>query len=352
MSREKYIINFAIVGCGLISTFHISAIDTISDACLRGVYDNDHTVAQKTAEKHNVRAYASYEDLLSDPDVDVVCICTPSYLHGSMAIAAVSAGKSVLVEKPLALSLSQCDDLSDLALKNNVQVGVVSQLRFSPAFSKVKKALNEGLLGRITRIDLYMKYFRSQEYYENGGWRGKSTTDGGGALMNQGIHGVDLIRFLGGPVKTLSAFSATLSHDIEVEDTLSALLSFQNGAIGVIEASTADWPGQPRRIEINGDAGIIEMQEDQIIRWHIEGEDPLEVSLKESAVGGFSDPSRIANTGHIRQIENFISALKGDSELRVGIPEGREALRIVLAAYESSRSGRILNMNEYGKRSV
>ena len=351
--KSKYIINFAIVGCGLISSFHISAIEAIPDAFLLGVYDNNSDIAEKTASEHNVRAYSSYEELLADNDVDVVCICTPSYLHGEMSIAAAIAGKSVLVEKPLALSLEQCDVLSDIASEKKVQIGVVSQLRFSNAFSKVKKVLNDGLLGRITRMDLYMKYYRTQAYYDNGGWRGKSATDGGGALMNQGIHGVDLLRYLGGPLKTVSAFSATLSHDIEVEDTLSAILSFQNGAIGVIEASTADWPGQPRRIEINGDSGFIVIQEDQIVEWKVEGEELLDFSSNNtSAAGGFNDPSKISNVGHVRQIENFIASLKGDAELEVGIAEGREALRLILAAYDSSQTGSVINMNEYGKRSI
>ena len=324
--KSKYIINFAIVGCGLISSFHISAIEAIPDAFLLGVYDNNSDIAEKTASEHNVRAYSSYEELLADNDVDVVCICTPSYLHGEMSIAAAIAGKSVLVEKPLALSLEQCDVLSDIASEKKVQIGVVSQLRFSNAFSKVKKVLNDGLLGRITRMDLYMKYYRTQAYYDNGGWRGKSATDGGGALMNQGIHGVDLLRYLGGPL---------------------------NGAIGVIEASTADWPGQPRRIEINGDSGFIVIQEDQIVEWKVEGEELLDFSSNNtSAAGGFNDPSKISNVGHVRQIENFIASLKGDAELEVGIAEGREALRLILAAYDSSQTGSVINMNEYGKRSI
>lgn len=344
-------IGFAVIGCGLISSFHIAAIDAINGAVLCGVYDSNKEIAKKTACEHNVKAYPSLDVLLSDPNVNAVCICTPSYLHGRMAIDAISAGKSVLIEKPIALSLEECDLIETLAREKNVQVGVVSQLRFSPVFSKVYRALEQGLLGRQTRIDLYMKYFRTQEYYDNGGWRGTADKDGGGALMNQGIHGVDLMRYLGGAVKSIYAISSTLAHDIEVEDTLSAVLNFKNGAIGVIEASTADWPGQPRRIELNGESGLITIEEDRIVDWRIENETGfMRFNETSGKSGSHNDPSKISNIGHEKQIENFVDALHGDAELLVGVSDGREALKLVLAAYKSAATGLPVDLDEFGKR--
>lgn len=346
---DKITYGFAVIGCGLISQFHIGAINEIDDAVLVGVYDQDQAAAEGIAEKYKVRCYRSFQEAVSDPAVDVVCICTPSYLHASMAYRAVEAGKAVLVEKPLALKLEECDKLIDLAEQKGVQIGVVSQLRFSPAIGKVKKALEEGTLGRLTRADLYMKYYRSQEYYDRGGWRGTLEKDGGGALMNQGIHGVDLLRYLAGPVESIYALSATRVHDIEVEDTLTAAVSFQNGAQGVIEASTGDWPGAPRRLELNGECGVIILEEDRIVKWEVEGETGFsQYEQNCPRMESFRNPEKIDTYGHICQIQNFISALRGETELLVNAQEGRKALEIVLGAYASAETGKVIRMGKRG----
>ena len=216
-------VNFGIIGCGVISRFHIQAINAIDGAKLHGVYDHIYDFAKKTAEEQQVKAYQTLEEMLSDPELDAVCICTPSGLHAAQAIQAAKAGKHVLIEKPIALSLEDCDKISAKAQKSGVKIAVVSQLRFSPAMQKIKKALNEGKLGKIVSADIYMKYFRSQEYYDKNEWRGTIAMDGGGALMNQGIHGVDLLQYAMGPVKSITALSAALVRKIEVEDTLSAV---------------------------------------------------------------------------------------------------------------------------------
>ncbi len=338
---DKVTFGFAVIGCGLISRFHIGAIEEIDDAFLAGVYDQNLEAAEKTAAEHGARCYGSFEEALSDRAVDVVCICTPSFLHASMACSAVEAGKSVLVEKPLALRLEDCDRLIGLAAQKGVQVGTVSQLRFAPAISKVKKAMQDGTLGRLTRADLYMKYYRSQEYYDQGGWRGTVEKDGGGALMNQGIHGVDLLRYLAGPVKSIYALSATRVHDIEVEDTLTAAVSFCNGALGVIEASTGDWPGAPRRLELNGEYGVIILEEDRIVKWEVEGEKGFALyEQNEAQTESHRDPGKIDASGHVCQIQNFISALRGETELLVDGQEGRKALELILSAYASAETGR------------
>lgn len=336
----KLTVNFAIVGCGLISRLHLAAIEAIDDARLAGVYDADPQAAARTAAEWETRAYPTYEALLEDPAVDAVCICTPSFLHVQHARQALEAGRHVLVEKPLALTVEDCDELILLAQQKGVQLGVVSQLRFSPSVCNVRRALEKGLLGRLTRVDLYMKYYRSQSYYDSGAWRGTWDKDGGGALMNQGIHGVDLLLYLMGPVKSIYALCGTLARDIEVEDTLSAVMAYQGGAIGVIEASTADWPGAPRRIEINGEYGMITLEEDRIAVFRVEGEDPYRLyEQKESSAATHSDPGRIEPTGHREQLKNFISAVRGDTELLVDARQGRAAVELVLAAYRSQKLG-------------
>lgn len=343
----KLTINFAIAGCGLISRLHLEAIRDIEDARLTGVFDTDPEAAHKTAAEWNAKAYGSYAQLLADKSVDAVCICTPSFLHADLARQAIAAGKHVLVEKPLALHLADCDDLVAMAERTGVQVGVVSQLRFSPAIRKVKKALGDGVLGRLTRADLYMKYYRPQAYYDGGAWRGTWEKDGGGALMNQGIHGVDLLLYLMGPVKSIYALGGTLARDIEVEDTLSAVLGYQNGAIGVVEASTADWPGAPRRLEINGEYGQIVLEEDRVAVFRVEdGQNYSLCEEKQGLAATHNDPSQIDPAGHREQLKNFISAVRGDTQLLVDAHAGRAAVQLVLAAYHSQKTGLPVALDE------
>lgn len=334
-------VHFAIAGCGVISRFHLNAIRSIEDAALRGVYDAVPESAQRAAEEYGVQAYPDYAALLADDTVDAVCICTPSHLHAQLALQAIAAGKHVMVEKPIALTLEDCDAISAAAKRAGVLVGVVSQLRYGQGIARVRHALEIGLLGRITRCDLYMKYYRPQSYYDSGTWRGTLSMDGGGALMNQGIHGIDLVRYLMGPADSIYALSSTLVRDIEVEDTLTAIVAWHCGAHGVIQASVGDYPGFPRRIEINGETGTIVMEEDRIIKWEIEGNTVGHIYEQPSAakVRSHSEASAIDPSGHVAQLRNFIDAVRGEGQLLVDDAEGRKALALVLAAYRSAETG-------------
>lgn len=335
-------VNFAVAGCGVISRFHLNAIRAIEDAALCGVYDAVPASAQAAAAEYGTQAYPDYEALLADRAVDAVCICTPSHLHAPLALQAIAAGKHVLVEKPVALTLEDCDAISQAARRAGVRVGVISQLRYAPAIARVRHALEDGLLGRLTRCDLYMKYYRPQSYYDSGAWRGTLAMDGGGALMNQGIHGVDLVRYLMGPADSIYAISSTLVRDVEVEDTLTAIVAWHCGAHGVIQASVGDYPGFPRRIEINGESGVIVLEEDRIVKWETENdaacrvyEQPLTPAVRSHSEAGAIDPS-----GHIAQLRNFVDAVRGEGPLLVDEAEGRKALAMVLGAYRSAALGR------------
>ncbi len=334
-------VHFAVAGCGTISRFHLNAIRSIEDAALCGVYDTVPESAGAAAAAYGVQVYPTYAALVADRAVDAVCICTPSHLHAPLALEAIRAGKHVLVEKPVALTLADCDAIAAAAQRAGVQVGVVSQLRYGPAIARVRHALESGLLGRLTRCDLYMKYYRPQSYYDSGTWRGTLSMDGGGALMNQGIHGVDLVRYLMGPVDSIYALSGTLVRDIEVEDTLTAVVAWHCGAHGVIQASVGDYPGFPRRIEINGEAGTIVVEEDRIVKWEVEGGDACRAYEQPAAPGvrSHSEAAAIDPAGHIAQLRNFIDAVRGEGTLLVDEAEGRKALALVLAAYHSAELG-------------
>lgn len=338
---ENNIIRFGLVGCGAIARIHAAALADIEDARLVCVCDHLPAAAQAFAKAWGTSAALSLDAMLADPSIDAVCICTPSGLHAAQAERVIRSGKHVLVEKPLALSVQDCDRISAAARSRGLLVGVVSQLRFSPAVRKVRTALENGLLGRICSADLYMKYYRSQDYYDSNGWRGTVAMDGGGALMNQGIHGVDLLHWLMGPVRSISALSGTLIRDIEVEDTMNAIVKFQNGAFGVIQAMTAAYPGFPRRLEFNGEYGCIILEEDRVVKWEIDGE-PAYRDYEESApiAQSHNDPGRIDKAGHIRQYRNFMGAIRGEEALQVSDRDGRATLEIIEGAYTSAREQR------------
>lgn len=338
-------IGYVIIGCGMISQFHISAINAIPNASLRGVYDAAPERRGQLAAQNGVKPYSSLEEVWADETVDAVCVCTPSGLHYPQAMAALEHGRHVLVEKPMALKLPDCDRLIAAARERKLTLGVVSQLRFSPAVQQVKHAVDSGVLGKLVCADLYMKFHRSQDYYDSSGWRGTWAMDGGGALMNQGIHGVDLLRYLAGPVDSIFARAKTLARRIEVEDTLSAVAEFQNGAIGVIQATTSMYSGFSRRLELCGERGTIIMEEDKILLWDVA--DDTAAALEDqgaSEVSSSSDPARIGACGHTRQLANFNAAVLGQEALLIDGAEGRKALEIILGAYRSSQEGRPVSL--------
>jgi UDP-N-acetyl-2-amino-2-deoxyglucuronate dehydrogenase len=335
LATEK--LGFGIIGCGMISGWHAEAISRVPRARLVGVTDAVAELRNGTARKYEVNSYESVEKMLADPEVRIVSICTPSGLHAPLAIRAAQAGKHVIVEKPMAINLKDADQMIETCERNRVKLCVISQLRFSPAIQQIKQALEESLLGRVVLGDLYMKFNRSQEYYDKGNWRGTWEMDGGGALMNQGIHGVDLLRYLMGPVKSVSAHARTLARKIAVEDTAVAILEFQNGAVGVIEATTSVYPGSSRHLEINGHRGTVVLEENSIVRWDIEGQDPAKHLTLEPAISNTSsNPGAFGVEGHVYQITDMVEAILEDRRPAVDGMEGRNALEIILAVYRSS----------------
>ena len=330
-------VRFGIIGCGVISSFHARAIADIEEAELYGCVDAYAPSAERFAKEHGVKQYASLEEMLSDPAIDAVTICTPSGLHTQQAIAAMRAGKHVVCEKPMSLTLEQADELIRTANETGVKVCIISQFRFTPAVQAVKKAIEAGALGKIVSGSLQMKYFRSDEYYASGAWRGTWAMDGGGCLMNQGIHGVDLLQYLVGPVTRVSAFCKTQTRPIETEDSAAAALEFACGAVGTLEGSTTCFPGYPRRIEICGEKGSVVLEEDEIVRWDLPEERP---ETQESVSAAASDPSAIRAEGHERQLANMVRAILGEEPLWVDAKEGKKPVEIILSIYRSSETGR------------
>ena len=259
---------FGVVGCGMIAGFHAKAIADIEGAELVACTDSFPASAEKFAAAQNCTAYDSVEAMAADPKVDIVTICTPSGAHMEPAVAAANAGKHVIIEKPLEITLSRCDAIIDACNKSGVVCSAIFPSRFHHSSQILRKAVDEQKFGTLSLANAYVKWFRTQEYYDSGAWRGTWALDGGGAPMNQAIHSVDLLSWLMGDVTSITAHTATVAHErIEVEDVAVATLRFANGALGTIEASTAAFPGYLKKIELYGSKGSAVLEEEDIKVW-------------------------------------------------------------------------------------
>ena len=337
MMTEKRKYGFGIVGCGMISKWHVAAVSSIDNACLVGACDVIFESAERFAKENNCIAFESYEKMLECDEIDIVCICTPSGLHAPQAVMAAKAKKHFVVEKPMAITKEQIEDIISACEENGVKGAVISQLRFTESIKYVKKAIENGELGDIIIGDVYMKYYRSPEYYASADWRGTWELDGGGALMNQGIHGIDVLQYLVGPVKSVFGICKTLARDIDVEDTANVVVEYENGAIGTIQGTTSVNPGYPRVISISGTKGTVELTEDVITRWDIEGNEGKAVSHPKGDLTSYRDPAGFALDTHTMQIKDLIEAVENDRRPLVDVYEGRKPVDIILAAYQSSK---------------
>ena len=348
---EKKLFGFGIVGAGMIAHFHAKAIAALENARLIGVYNVNKPKADTFALENNCTAYETLDEMLAIPEIDIVCICTPSGIHLEPALKSIQAGKHCLIEKPLEVTVERCDEMLTAARSAGVKVGVIFPSRFYEASEHLKASVDNQKFGNLTLGSAYVKWHRSEAYYASGRWRGTWKYDGGGALMNQGIHSVDLLQWYMGPVESVQAVAANVQHkNIEVEDTIVATVAFKNGALGTIECSTAVFPGTLKRIEIMGTAGTAILEEDNFIKWQFQQETADDKRIQESmkavttAAGGASNPADISFVGHQRQIEDMIRAIETDTEPLVNGEEGRKSVEIVRAIYESARTGNRVNL--------
>ena len=340
-------IGFGIIGCGMISRFHAKAIAEIRGAKLVACQDQSQERAEKFAAEFPCTPYADLAEMVARPDIDVVTICTPSGAHMEPGVVAAKAGKHVLVEKPLEVTLKRCDTLIAACAKAKVRLGTILPSRFHDSSRALKQAVDQGRFGKIALADAYVKWFRTQQYYDSGAWRGTWKLDGGGALMNQAIHSVDLLLWLMGPVTEISANVATVAHErIEVEDVATATVRFASGALGVIEASTASFPGSLKRIEISGSQGMATLEEESIIQWNFSKETAKDKKMMEQlrnntkTGGGASDPTAIGHEAHRELFKDFIKGINGGEPSMIEGGEGRRSVELITAVYQSAKTGR------------
>jgi UDP-N-acetyl-2-amino-2-deoxyglucuronate dehydrogenase len=335
-------VGIGIVGGGLIGKVHAEAVQSIPDARLVAVCGRDEARTQAFAGRFGAAAYTDYDRFLAHPGLDVVNVCTPSGLHLEQGARAAHAGKHVLVEKPIEIDPARADELIATCEQAGVKLGVIFQSRFLPDVQRLKRAVEEGRLGRLMLCDAYVKWYRAPEYYADS-WHGTMRLDGGGALINQAIHTVDLLQWIVGLPETVFAMKGALRYDIEGEDTLVASLKFPGGALGVIEATTSVKPGFKRRLEVSGERGTIILDGDAISVWEVDGEEAVE-SAGEQLTDGSANPAAISNEGHRRQIEDMVRAVTENREPVVTGREGRRSLELVAALYRSAASGEAVKL--------
>jgi len=348
--------NFAIIGCGMIARFHAWALAEIPGARITALVSRSTAAAEKMARELNLTDVQIATDLstvLARRDVQTVIVTTPSGAHLEPAVAAAAAGKHVVVEKPLEITTERCDRIIEACDRNKVKLCTIFPSRFADANRVLKAAIEAGRFGRLTLGETTCKWWRTQAYYDEGGWKGTRALDGGGALMNQAIHNVDLLLWMMGPVTHICGFTAMLAHErIEVEDTAVACLRFASGALGVIQATTSVHPGLPKTIAIHGNQGSAVIEQEDVLLWKLTPELPEDAEIlqrfavKTGASGGSSNPAAISHEGHRRQLADFIQAIESNGRPLVDGREGRQAVEVIQAIYRSAETGRTMELSK------
>lgn len=332
-------LRFGLIGCGRVAPRHAQSLRQIHDAKLVAVADIKANRAAHFAEEYHADPYTNYQTLLARPDIDAVSICVPSGLHAQVAIDALRAGKHVLVEKPIAITLEDADRMIEVADATGRTLGVVLQNRYNHPMQQLRRLIDEGKLGRLYLGNATVRWFRPQSYYEDE-WHGTWAMDGG-ALMNQSIHHIDALQWFMGPVRSVYAYTATLAHRMEAEDVGVAVIRFVNGALATIEGSTLTWPQNLEgSVSIFGERGSVKIGGtalNRIVLWKVEGQLEQEAELLTSQV---VDPPSVYGYSHREVLRDFVQAVQTGRAPGTPGPEARRSLALVAAIYESAASGR------------
>jgi len=332
-------LHWAIIGCGVISANHANAVVKAKGTTLYAVCDIEKEKAEALASTYGAeRVYTDYHELLRDPKVDVVSICTPSGIHGEMVINAARAGKHILCEKPIEITREKIDAIEKAVEESGVKLDCVYQLRYAPGPQAVKRYIETHNLGKLIYGRVYAQNYRSAEYYKSATWRATWELDGGGCLMNQGVHSLDLLRWMMGDVKSVTASCKTLSHDIAVEDTAMAIAEFTSGAVASIVASTAAAPPQ-NMISLHFEKGTIDFYDKECHGAFLDATlPPLELKVEQEVRG--EENKAIALDSHIPMVQDLADAIMQNRDPAIPLKEGRKSVELILGIYESSRTGK------------
>ena len=330
-------LKFAIIGTGSIAGLHLTAIRDIPDAEVVALCSSGKERAARAQEKHGITTYHDWNTMFESEDIDAVIICTASGNHLDPCLDAARNGVHVLSEKPLEVTVERAQHMIDACRDNQVILACVFQSRFKPDYQRLYNAVRDHKLGKLIMGNAFINWYRPEEYYSSSPWRGTLKGDGGAALINQGIHTIDLLQNVMGPIKSVTARVKTVVHDIEGEDLGVAMIEFENGAMGVIEGSTAAYPGYPERLEVYGESGSVIMEGVKISAWNFKNETPGSATKVDGQDSGASDPMAIDYAYHKFQIEDFVEAIRQDRDPVVTGEEGLKALALIRAIYESSQ---------------
>ena len=332
--------NFAIVGCGVIAFTHAKALKQLPEETLYAVCDIIPEKADEFARTHGAqKIYYNADDVMADPNVDIVCVCVPSGTHGEICCKAARAGKAIVCEKPMEITPERIDEVIRVVEETGVKMQCVFQRRLMPIAIAVRKAIQDGKLGKICLAQAELKYYRDQAYYNSAGWRGTWDQDGGGALMNQGVHGVDLILWmLDDKVDTLYGKACTLARDIPVEDTAAALIRMKKGTLCTISAATTAYPGFSTTFSIHGEKGSVSFNDQGILSWEfLNKEDAPERPDAGEAVGGATSNVDISIYGHIELLRDIANAVREDRPVMIPPQEATDAVRVICSIYKSTK---------------
>nr|MBQ4319011.1 Gfo/Idh/MocA family oxidoreductase [Clostridia bacterium] len=339
-------IGYCVTGLG-VGKSHVAAAAANPNVEYLAICDIDETRLNAVGEKYpQAVKYTSFEEMLKDPKIDIVSIALPSAMHADFAVMALNAGKNVLCEKPIDITVEKAMTIEEARIRTGKKVGVIFQNRNNPAMKETKKAVEEGRLGKMILGTFAVKWYRTQQYYDEGGWRGTWEMDGGGSLMNQSVHTVDLMQWLMGDVESVQGHYAIANHDITSEDITTSLIKFKNGAMATFVSTTCCNPQRGTYIQLYGADGTIELNGDKVEAWKPAGYTPEEETAiiekynKGNAAAVAADPTLVV--GHASQVNDMIDAVINDRDPQVGPMEAIKAVRIINAVYESSRTGKII----------
>lgn len=341
-------LNVGIVGCGTIADIHAQALRQSGNLDLVSVFSRTKEKARTMGEKYQVGWSIDWHAFISNSELDAVSICTPSGNHLDYGELAAKAGKHVIVEKPIEVTLERARQLISVCEEMGVSLAVIYQSRFIPEINELKQKLDEGVIGPVFMGDAYVKWYRDQAYYDNGAWRGTLVLDGGGVLINQAIHTIDLLQWFMGDVESIHGNTGTMTHDrLEGEDNATALIRYKSGAMGIIVGSTSIQPAQPRRIELHGRYGSITLDGDEVHMKKAGESEAVQEDEKGAASGASSPLAGFSIDPHKKQFEAIAEAIGAGKEPPVSGKESLKSLAIVLAIYESSKSKITVNMDEF-----
>lgn len=346
MQKESRL-KIGVVGIGTIAVIHAEALQESGNSVLHSVFSRSESNARSLGEKHNVGWFSDWESFISDPGLDAVSVCTPNGNHLDYGEKAARAGKHVIIEKPIEVTLERAKRLVRICEEKGVALAVIYQSRFVPEIRALKKKLDEEVIGKLFMGDARIKWFRGQDYYDSGEWRGTLALDGGGVLINQAIHTIDLLQWFMGDVESIYGNIGTMTHErLEGEDNAVAVIRFKSGAFGVIQGSTSIQPAQARCIEMHGEKGSIKLDGDDV-QILLAGSDPAAGENKGKASGASSPLAGFSPDPHKFQFEAISKAIRKGEEPPVSGKDSLKSLAIVKAIYESSKSNMPVDMDEF-----